>query len=117
MKRLFPFALLAIALLSSCGSSNRRTPPPQSSMRYDPVSRSWVPLTTPSVLPGYRPPHSLPPEKASDTAKILQPSSLATPGAPADPGTVPADPEKPGFLKRVGRVATSPLRAVGIGGE
>ena len=112
MKLLLPSALLALSFLTACGSSSRSAPIPQTAMRYDTVTRAWVPLTTPTVRQAYRPPHDLAPEKASDTAKVIDHTA---PAIPVEPGAdIPAE-EKPGLLKRVGRAATSPLRAVGIG--
>lgn len=113
MKIVAPAVLLLITLLTACGSSKRNYDPgPQSPMRYDTVTRSWVPLSTPNsrVIP--RDTQMLAPEKASSTAQIIE---TTAPAIPVKPGTdVPVE-DKPGFLKRVGRAATSPLRVVGIG--
>jgi hypothetical protein len=112
MKFLIPSALLSLLLLTACGSSRRQVSVPQTAMRYDTVTRAWVPLNTPTVRPATRPPHDLAPEKASDTAQIIE---TTAPAVPVQPGTdIPLE-DKPGLLKRVGRAATSPLRAVGIG--
>ena len=114
MKKVFvPAALFSLALLTACGSSRNHTPEPQVAMRYDTVTRAWVPVTTPTVLPATQAPHALAPEKASATAQIIE---TTAPAIPVQPGTDEPMEDKPGFLKKMGRAATSPLRAVGIGG-
>lgn len=108
MKLQFPAALFAITLLASCGLMQPKSEPtPQSAMRYDTVSRAWVPLNAPTVRPATIAPHNLAPENNAETAKIIT--------APTTPGTEDPIADQPGFLNRIGRAATSPLRAVGIG--
>jgi hypothetical protein len=108
MKPHFPATLFAVSLLASCGFMQPKgEPTPQSAMRYDTVSRAWVPLTTPTVRPATIAPHNLAPENHAETAKIIT--------APTAPGSEEPAPDQPGFLNRLGRAATSPLRAVGIG--
>ena len=112
MKITVPAVLLSLALLTACGSSRSYSPGPQNPMRYDTVTRSWVPLGTPSTATSTRAPQALAPEKASSTAQIIE---TTAPAIPVEPGTdIPLE-EKPGFFKKIGRAATSPLRAVGIG--
>jgi hypothetical protein len=108
MKLHFPAALLTITLLASCGFSKPKgQPTPQSAMRYDTVSRGWVPLNAHTVRPATISPHNLAPENPTETAKII---TAPTPTGAEDPVA-----DQPGFLNRIGRAATSPLRAVGIG--
>ncbi|MDH4476869.1 MAG: hypothetical protein QE274_10365 [Verrucomicrobiaceae bacterium] len=108
MKLQFPAALLAITLLPSCGLMQPKgQPTPQSAMRYDTVSRAWVPLNAPTVRPATIAPHNLAPENNAETAKIIT--------APTPAGTEDPVADEPSFLNRIGRAATSPLRAVGIG--
>lgn len=108
MKLQFPAALFAITLLASCGLMQPKSEPtPQSAMRYDTVSRAWVPLNAPTVRPATISPHNLAPENPTETAKIIT--------APTTPGTEDPVADQPSFLNRIGRAATSPLRAVGIG--
>jgi hypothetical protein len=103
-------SLTACVLLTQCNLFNRDARPQpvglQQAQRYDPISRTWVALNTPTVRSAFVPPQSLAPEKAGETAKVL-PSLSSEPAAPST--------SVPGFLKRMGRAATSPLRAVGIG--
>lgn len=109
-----PLLLVGLTgLLCSCGSSRGTGQPTYLSQaqRYDPTTRSWVSATTPTVLPATVAPQSLPPEKTSDTVKVLNASS----GVPAPAAAAPPVEENPGLFKRVGRAATSPLRWVGIG--
>ena len=110
-----PLLLAGLAgLLCACGSSRGTNQPTYLSQaqRYDPTTRAWVPVTSPTVLPATVSPQSLPPEKTSDTVKVLNASS----GVPAAATEAPLPTEeKPGLFKRVGRAATSPLRWVGIG--
>lgn len=108
MKPLLSTALLSLALLTSCGFLRPRgEPTPQSAMRYDTVSRGWVPLNAPAVRPATISPYALPPENHAATAKIIT--------APPSPGEEDPASDQPGFLNRIGRAATSPLRAVGVG--
>jgi len=108
MKLQFPAALFAITLLASCGLMQPKgEPTPQSSMRYDTVSRAWVPLNAPTVRPATISPNNLAPENPTETAKII---TAPTPTGAEDPVA-----DEPSFLNRIGRAATSPLRAVGIG--
>lgn len=108
MKLHFPAALLTITLLASCGLTQPKgEPTPQTAMRYDTVSRAWVPLNAPSVRPATISPDNLAPENPTETAKIIT--------APTAPGSTDPASDQPGFLSRIGRAATSPLRAVGIG--
>lgn len=78
-------------------------------MRYDTASRSWVPLTTPTVRPATIAPQNLAPENNSATAKVITAPTPVEPDASAS--------GEPGFLDRIGRAATSPLRAIGIGND
>lgn len=108
MKLLLSAAVFLIAITSSCSFSKPKAEPiPQSAMRYDNVSRSWVPLKAPMVRPATISPNNLPAEKATETAKII--------AAPMDSDATESGADEPGFLDRIGRAATSPLRAVGIG--
>ena len=115
----FSTAVAACVLLNSCGLFDRDSRPApvglQQSQRYDPISRTWVALDTPTVRTAFVPPENLAPEKASDTAKVLPSLSSAPPSQPGTPATGAPEADAPGFLQRMGRVATSPLRAVGIG--
>ena len=113
MKIFVPAVLFSLALLTACGSSRNHTPEPQVAMRFDTVTRAWVPVTTPTVLPATQAPQALAPEKASATAQIIE---TTAPAIPVQPGTDEPMEDKPGFLQKMGRAATSPLRAVGIGG-
>ncbi len=101
-------------LLCACGSSRGTSQPTQltQTQRYDPATRTWVPVNSVTVRQATVSPHSLPPEKTSDGVKILN-AGAAAPQSGAAPA-VGAE-NKPGFMKRVGRAATSPLRMVGIG--
>jgi hypothetical protein len=74
MKIFVPAVLFSLALLTACGSSRNHTPEPQVAMRYDTVTRAWVPVTTPTVLPATQAPQALAPEKASATAQIINAS-------------------------------------------
>jgi hypothetical protein len=102
-------------LLCACGSSRGTNQPTllTQTQRFDPATRAWVPVNSVTVMPATVSPHSLPPEKTGENVKVLNASSTAPP-----PVSSPAplqEEEKPGFMKRLGRAATSPLRLVGIG--
>lgn len=104
------------SLLCACGS-NRGTSQPTHlthAQRYDPATRSWVPVNSVTVRSATVSPHSLPPEKTSDNVKILNAASATS--VPAASAPTP-ETEKPGLMKRVGRAAASPLRMVGLGGD
>lgn len=106
-----------VSLLVSCGSSRGTGQPTvlTQAQRYDPATRSWVSADTVIVRPAGLPPGALAPEKSSESAKVLNAATAPEPAteAPATPPNAAA--EKPGFIKRMGRAATSPLRMIGIG--
>lgn len=112
-------AFVACLCLNSCGLFSRDSRPApvglQQAQRYDPISRTWVALDTPTVRRAFVPPQNLPPEKAGETAKIVPPLSEAAPTAASPSNDEGSGSEQPSFLQRVGRAATSPLRAVGLG--
>jgi hypothetical protein len=101
--------LLVAAGFSACSSGKYDKAAPLDRVeRYDPMSRSWVSADTEVIMPAMRSPYALDPENTGEQAQIIDSAEVRAANPPV---------ETPGLMDRIGRAATSPLRAVGIGGS